>query len=323
MKNIKKVRKRIGFNFYKGEIADSKKKSGWDASDLFNYYIENNKIGTNLEVNGEVIEIEPNTLFKDNGIYFFQLSNLRNDLIPAKKKIGKEKEDLHLEEDEYIGEFTGIVYDSINCSFMIQTNKYGVGVKQATEYLRELRSEYLKSICEDELSEKNLELNFIVDEKKIDNIYLSKEIRKVNFKSSTSSLAAISEKKKNKTMEAMQNFVCNYGNVKFEISISVDVEEKDPKESKVKNIVHDLVDIFKFKKDKKNNLENEKLGIEVLRKENEDSKVELVDFLAPKLTEYINISIEPKKSIGRDFLRTKMLQLYTEKRAMINRILGE
>lgn len=330
MANVnKKIRKRIGFNFYKGELKlQGNIVGGWDASKVFDYYLEKNTQKTNIDIGDEVVEIEPNTLFKNGSMYFFQLSNLRNDLMPAKKKLGQAKEELDLDDDEYIGEFTGIVYDSSNYAFMIQTNKYGVGIKQITEYLKKLREQYLKIKDDQEELKKELELNFIIDENKVNNIHNSKEVRKVMFKSSASVLATIAginkkKSKENKTLSELQRMVESCGNIKFEIVMSADLEEpEDKRTNSLKDRLFDLLEICKLKKDKENKLENEKLGLEVVRKENEDSKVELVDFFAPKLIEYININIEPRKSIGTDYLRTEMTRLYSTKKAVVDRVLG-
>lgn len=330
MANVnKKIRKRIGFNFYRGELKfQGNIIEGWDATKVFDYYIKNNTQKTNIDIGDEVVEIEPNTLLKNGSVYFFQLSNLRNDLVPAKKKLGQAKKELDLDDDEYIGEFTGIIYDSSNYAFMIQTNKYGVGIKQITEYLKKLREQYLKIEDDQEELKKELELNFIIDENKVNNIPNSKEVRKVTFKSSSSVLATIAginkkKMKENKTLSELQRMVESYGNIKFEIVMSADLEEpEDKRTNNLKDRLVDILEICKLKKDKKNNLENEKLGLEVTRKENEDSKVELVDFFAPKLIEYINISIEPKKSIGTDYLRTEMTTLYSTKKAVVDRVLG-
>ncbi|MGL5580517.1 MAG: DUF6731 family protein [Cetobacterium sp.] len=334
MANVnKKIRKRIGFNFYKAELKfEGKIIDGWDASEVFDYYIKNTDQRTHIDIGDEIVEIEPNSLLKAEKIYFFQLSNLRNDLIPAKKTLGQVKKELDLDDDEYIGEFTGIVYDSSNHTFMIQTNKYGVGIKQITEYLKKLREKCIKTIkIEEEFEEelkKELELNFVIDETKVNNIQNSKEIRKITFKSCSSVLATIEginkkKSKENKTLSELQRMVESTGNIKFEIVMSADLEEpEDKRGSNLINKLNDLIQMCKLKKDKTNKLENEKLGLEVVRKEKEDSKVELVDFFAPKLIEYINISIEPKKSIGTDYLRTEMVKLYSTKKAIIDRILG-
>lgn len=330
MANVnKKIRKRIGFNFYKGELKLQENiVGGWNASKVFDYFITNNDEKTNIDLGDEVVEIEPNTLLKNENIYFFQLSNLRNDIVPAKKKLGQVKVELDLEDDEYIGEFTGIVYDSSNSTFMIQTNKYGVGIKQVTEYLKKLRAKYLEVEGTDEELKLELELNFIIDEEKVKNIQNSKEVRKIKFKSSTSVLATIADinkkkSKENETLSEMYKMVQNCGNIKFEIVMSADLEEsEDNRKNSLIDKIPDFLQVYKLKKDKKNKLENEKIGLEVVRKEKEDSKVELVDFFAPKLIEYLSINIEPKKSIGTDYLRTKMTTLYSTKKAVIDRILG-
>lgn len=318
----KAVRKRIGFNFYRGEIKKDPINIGWDASELFNHYIKNDSVPTAIEIEDELIEIEPHTLYKnDEGIYFFQLSNLRNDLIPAKKKIGKEKIDIELEEDEYIGEFTGVVYDSVNSVFMMQINKYGINIQKATKYLKSLREYYLKDI-QGRKEIKEMELNLVIDEAKLKTLYKSQEIRKIVLKSSSTCLAVldnIASEDEKKIIGEMNKAVSSFGNVNFEISISPNFKDS---ETLNKKSAKDIMNLVLKKINSKKDTKKEKLNLEITRRETEDSKVEVVDFLAPKMLEYINIRIEPKKSIGRDFLRVKMFEIYLNKRANLNRVLG-
>lgn len=319
VKKSKKIYKKIRFDFYQEKINFSENKgNNWSLKNVFDYYIMNNKLETNLIIENETFEIEPNSLFKDGELYFFLISNLRNDLIPAKKKIGKEKEEIKLEDDEYIGEFTGVVYDSKTKIFMIQINKYGVSVSKIEKYFEELKNEYISLNINDDAIKKEdkINLNIILNPEELENVSNSKEIRGIRLKSSTTALSQLkgmlNDSEKNSVKE-IDKIVSTFGHVNFEISITADFEADNSLERKeaVK-----FINTFRkiIGKEKKTSLS-------VTRRENEDSNVETIDFLLPKMLKHINLSVEPRKSIGRDYLRTEMFKGYSQIKDKLERII--
>lgn len=323
----KRIRKKIRFDFYKIESSDKKvrkKDINLFFANLFNYYMTNNNLKTHLEIKDEIIEIEPNSLYLEDHLYFFLISNLRSDTLPTKKKLGKEGIEIKLDSDEYIGEFTGVLYDSINGVFSIQINKYGVHPSKIINYLYKLFFSSLKSInenlSEDDIIKKeaieNTAIKMIVDSDELKKIKDSKEIRQIRLKSSTTALEAITDKEvKPKNWNQIREIVTDFGNVNFEISITANYEKQDSLDKeKSKNFIDSFLK-FLYK-------DKEESNLIVKRKENDESNVETIDFLLPKLKRFINFSIEPKKSIGRTLLRSKMTEAYNKVKVKIIKTVG-
>lgn len=304
----KKIRKRVRFDFYKEERVKNNEENFWTFEKIFNYYIKNEDLKTNLNIGNEEIEIEPKSLFKDDSLYFFLISNLRNEFLPAKKKIGQEKTDIKLDDDEYIGEFTGVVYDSTSKIFMIQINKYGIGPMKIEEYLKALKDQYISLDKEEEIVNTDFSLNMILNPNELETVADSKEIRSIHFKSSRSSLyklKKLANEKEAGSIKQIDDIVSSYGNVNFEITISANFEKEEylDKESS-KNFIN-LIKKF-LKKDKK------ELSFSITRRKDSDSNVDTIDFLLPKMIKYITLSAKPKESIGRDYLRKEMFKGYLE-----------
>lgn len=311
----KKINKRVKFDFYQEDI----KINGTNKDifeEVFDYYIGQNGIKTNIKINQEEIEIEPNSLFKENNLYFFIISNLRNDILPAKKRIGEEKVDIRLEEDEYIGEFTGIVYDKSIGVFMIQVNKYGVNVKNIEEYLKKLINIYLVQKNNEEIEK--FSLNMVLNPDEIESVADSKEIRRIVLKSSTSSLAQLKKratKAEENNIRKISEIVNTFGNVNFEISISANFKAKETLEKETaKSFIESIKEML-------GNRKKGEIAFSVTRKKDDNSNVDTVDFLLPKMVKYINLKVEPKKSIGRDYLRVEMFKGYSEISDKIRRVI--
>lgn len=328
MKDInKKINKRVRFDFYREEINNNEEKNDiivseenvWSFEKMFDYYIKYNELKTNLNIEDEEIEIEPNSLFKENNLYFFLISNLRNDIIPAKKKIGKEKKDIILDDDEYIGEFTGVVYDNINKIFMFQINKYGINPTKIQKYLKALKDYYISSLTDKNIENVEFSLNMILNPKELETVADSKEIRSIHLKSSSSSLAQlkkIADEDEKNCLKEISEVVSMFGNINFEINITANFkEEKSLEKETAKSFINSLKKYFiKEKKD---------ISFSVTRRKDDDSNVDTIDFLLPKMIKYITLSVEPRKSIGRDQLRFKMFEGYLSIRdKLIKIILG-
>lgn len=98
----------------------------WDIAPLLNYARSQEPSITTLAGNGEQVEIDKSTVFTDDpDLIAFQVTHLREYDIPAKKAIGQDRRPIDLDDDEYIGEFTQVIYDTRFHVVAVQSTKHG------------------------------------------------------------------------------------------------------------------------------------------------------------------------------------------------------
>lgn len=292
----------------------------WNMTGLLKYIKGNPEFLTSEKIRGEQFEIEPESLFQRENLHFFQITKLREDLIPAKKKIGKVRTEIMLDDDEYIGEFTGVVYDDKNGVVLIQSNKYGISLAELKEYFSFLRLRYLKTKSgkEDELM---VDLDIVVDKNKISTLKDSKEFRKIKFKGNSVHLAALCSEDET-SLKKIGEVMNKFGDLNFELTMSVSIEKNEnaEKKSKTLNVSETNELISQYEKLYLNSEEGSKPDLQISRREEINSKVEAVDLLLPKMIDSINIQLEPRKSLGKDSLRENMFELFKTKEAIIYKI---
>ena len=112
--------------------------------------IKSGEISSIHEVQKKLIEIDKSTFIESKPNeelhMFFQMVHDRDDAI-SKKKLNQERESIPLDDDEYIGEFSGIIYQRRGNYFMIQYNRYSVSIDQIAVFLtRCLKEKYEKMV---------------------------------------------------------------------------------------------------------------------------------------------------------------------------------
>ncbi|WP_443863377.1 DUF6731 family protein [Fusobacterium ulcerans] len=324
MQANKKIQKKIGFTFYQPKLVSIEKFYGkeddlieetWNASKTLEYFLNKNTKEKNFE--SEDIELDINTLEQIKNLYFFQLAKLRVDNVPSRKKIGEAREEIMLMDDEYIGEFSGILYDLSSSCFVIQNNRFGPSVKEIELYLNFLRNKYIEETGLDKSTEKMVKLYIVVDEKAVETIPDSKEIRKISLKSNTFCMANF-VKDNTTDLKIINEAISKFGNVTFDISITAHVDEITKERSLEKN------EALSFIKEIKEYLNFDKNGkAEVVRKYDDDSKVETIDFLLPSMRYYCNVSLEPRKAIGKDNLKMIMLGIFEKNSSKLSKLLAK
>lgn len=301
----------------KKRIYDECGRTKWSALKMFKQ-IKEKSISTTITIDKMPIEIEPGTLKIDeyDKIVTFQLSKLRSDMLPSKKKIEKQKEDIELEDDEYIGEFTSVLYDETNHVFMVQSNTYGVFTSQIEKYLTLLRRRVIEETNSDEIMELACELSVIVGNYDIKSVGKSKEVKKVRFRAADGVYDALSTDENNYFARVRKSINDRSG---FVIDITVSIN----RDSEIKTMDDDILgDIAKnFDIIKKCDYDSNLL-VEVTRKENDTSRMELINLLSPRMTEIIRITMKPRTSVAQEFLSAKMLDAYRVTKSRINMVLG-
>ncbi|WP_437629205.1 DUF6731 family protein [Clostridium paraputrificum] len=295
------------------------KATTWDMKDVLKYINDDKMTSTAINIGDIIVEVEPGSIKGiDENIIGFQLTKMRDNMLPAKKKVGKTKEEIMLSDDEYIGDFVSILYDAKLKVVMIQSNNYGLTVKQIQNYLTLLRRKYIEeSGAENLISELACELRVLIDPKKAEEVLNAKYYRKVRIKGSDFMLDSLLKEdgEDYKSFSKIRRYLGEKRGVNFDITISVSSTKKT--ESLDLEEVEEIVNDFNQIKDDKN-----KPIVEVTKKDNDDSNIEVVNLLYPRLNSVINFKILARTSVGSDFLYDKMKESYNKIRGVIYRVVN-
>src|SRR5690625_4194389 len=166
----------------------------WDMSEFLDYLMVNKSdFRTTVDIGTEYSEIEKDSYNYDErrDLYSFQFSKLRETNIPSKKKFGEIKEDILLDQDEYIGEFNSIVFDNSYKALIVQSNLYGMSVAQVEHALTQLRFKYLDRNNMTEATPLVVRLNPIIDRNKVNRVIQSDYYKKIRVRGSDVMLDAV------------------------------------------------------------------------------------------------------------------------------------
>lgn len=291
-------------------------RSIWDASKLFEC-VEKEAIDSNIDIGEMIVEIEPGTLVLGEEFITFQLTKMRDNMLPAKKKRGTIKEDIPLDDDEYIGEFTSILYDKTNSVFMIQTNMHGVSVGQVAKYLTMLRRRVIEEMETEEFYDAVCELSVVINSCDLDNVRGSQEVRKIRFRAADGVFTPFEKNEKNYLGNIRKSFGDKSG---FVIDVTISIDRDADVKSLEKDLLEDVLGNYKQIEASKY---DKNLLVEITRKENEDSITEIVNLLRPKLCDEITIKLKPRTSVVHDDLLKEMRKAYKKSRAKINQNVRE
>lgn len=296
---------------------DSYGRKEWDVNGMFsqlNLNIIDPEYSTNFIIDGMPIEIEPGSFSIDDNIVTFQLTKMRSDMLPATKKINTKKEDIKLDDDEYIGEFTSVLYDMKSNVFMIQSNMYGLTHAQVENYLTLLREKVLDK------KEKSIDYTMCVLEPIVDTedvfkkIRKSEEIKRIRLRAAD----GIIKRDGNNPFGGVSAAVGDKTGYVFDITISIsrDSKTKSIGEEEVTNIL-DFLDSIKTEGEQDKNL-----LMEVTRKETEQSSTEIINLLKPCMKDDISVMVEERASIGHEFMADKMKEVFDAKKGKVYKNIG-
>lgn len=288
----------------------------WDATKLFEY-VKKDKINSNIDIGEMIIEIEPGTLKTDKDLITFQLTKMRDNMLPAKKKSGSHKEDIPLDDDEYIGEFTSILYDKKHSVFMIQTNMHGVSVGQVEKYLTLLRRRVIEKEKLEEFYDAFCELSVVINTCDLDNVRGSQEIKKMRIRAADAIFIPFQKNEKNYLGNIRKSFGDKSGFV-IDVTISID------KETEVKTLDAELVeDVLGNYEQIESSKHDPNLLVEITRKENDDCATEIVNLLRPKICDEVSIKLKPRTSVVHADLLVQMKKTYDKSKKKIIQIVGD
>lgn len=289
------------------------KASAWDMTDLLDYVQRGDMENTTIDVAGEPVEIEPDSILEpSDSIRGFQLTKMRETNVPSKKRIGEVSEEIKLKDDEYIGEFVSILYDNRNCVMMVQSNKFSLTIKQIELYLTELRRRYitLAGLLPDPI-QWVVKLVPIVDMKRVENVLKAHNYRKMTIRGSDVMLDA--SLKENGLMSHATRLLMKSSGVTFNISVSM---SKAPKTETLDHAaIRELIEEYKDLPD------DQKPIVEISQRKDDTDDIEIINLLEPRIYDFISVVMEPRAPIGFMFLYNLMKEKYVERRAYIAKVL--
>lgn len=280
--------------------------------------IKSNILASTTRVGDKIVEIDTKSFMpkdeKDSDIIYFQMVNNRDVDIPDKRKIGHERIAIELEDDEYIGEFMGILYDLQTKTVMMQVNKHSLVKSQVESYFTQKRNEYLKSTenANDTLDFcKSIIFAPITDPEEIERMKASKDKVSFSLKGSDISLSAFSQKAH--MLSDLSSYFSDTMGVTYTVTVSVDARKK-----KCQPLNDDVIDqaLCGF-----NALEDHlKPIVEVGFRETPDAPVEVINWLVPKMCSKIKFEYTPRKSLGYEVVYHRMLEAFRTKQPRLARI---
>lgn len=281
-------------------------------------HIRKEVISAAATIRDKVVEIDTKSFMpkdeKDQDVIYFQMVNNRDVNIPDKRKIGAERIPIDLDDDEYIGEFMGILYHLQTATAMIQVNRHALVLSQVEEYFTQKRFESLNqagvknglSFCQ--------EIYFapITDPDEIERMRKSKNKVSFTLKGSDISLSAFA--KQTQALSLIPSTFYDTKGVMFTVSISVDTRKKTSYQPLDDVFIEDVLDGFNKVED------HQRPNIEVGFKEDRNSPTEIVNWLVPKMYSKIAFSCVPRKSLGYEVVYVSMLQEFRKKAPRIAKI---
>lgn len=267
------------------------------------------EIPTNYEVYDKLTELDINTILpkedKQNDHIFFQVSNNRDTDLPAKKQLGEAREEIDLDDDEYIGEFMSVYYSLNTGTAMIQVNRYSLTPHQLEVFFTQAR---YKKIGKND--GRVISLLPLIDTESLKDMEKSNYYTKIHIKGSDVSMSAIPDECE--TICKVKNVLKGVKGVNIDLTLSIDSRRKDASplsDDEVKEIYRYYPDDDTI----------ERPNIEVYYKKDKESKIEVANWLTPKMTTLLHFTIKPRESLGYEIVYQKMRERFEDNRSKINK----
>ncbi|WP_184120902.1 DUF6731 family protein [Bacillus thuringiensis] len=308
------LRDELNEGYQEIELLDEEEHAAsWDMSGFLDYLMTHLDFNTNVAVGDEYAEIEIDSYTFDEvrNIYGFQLSKLRDKNIPSKKRFGEIKEEILLDQDQFIGEFVSVLFDRSYGSIALQSNLYGLSAKQTENVLTQLRFRYLDQIGQTEEIPLVVRLAPIIDRSKIERVIRADYFKKIRVKGSNVMLDA--NLGEDSLLSDARRLLNEVAGINIDITISLGRAERTA--SLDDESIRQLIDAY-------NELpEDQRPQIEITALENEEAEIETINLLEPRMTDRISIVVEARTTVGHEFLFNEFLEIYDIRRPDIRRVL--
>lgn len=287
----------------------------WDMSALLDYIFAGRAgFDISIQVRSEIADFEPKTYsyseYED--IYGFQLAKNRDTNIPAKRKLGEIKQEIALEDDEYIGEFNSILYDHRNSVLMIQSNPYGLTIKQIEGYFTLLRLSWIEETTgQEESNPLVVKLTTIIDPTKLDRAIGATYYRRIKIRATDQMLDALNDD--TTLLSRIRQTVGRSTGINVELVLSVGRTGRTASldEADIRMTLKKFRTIDSINRPK----------IDVAVKNSDEDPVEVINLIEPKMTDTIPVKIKPRQTVGHEYLFEEMKRKYMERRLYIARLL--
>ena len=286
----------------------------WDIAALVEYACRSDIHITHPSSSSDLLEIDKTTYFnQDDDLLAFQVTTLRSHDIPAKKKPGQARKDFELDDDEYIGEFTQVIYDTRFHTVAIQSTKHGASVKSVESLLNEI----------DRLMHPNrVEIGCfqpIVDPEVIDRVSNARKFKKITLKCSerTYGLQGVADH-----FSQARSFL-NSGIESYTMEVSIGFTGRSPEQTLSRDQVNAVISSFKAIQDDPlidTNTKND-YGVDVTYYDDHNDKYVTVDLLVPKLHFFISVEMEARKVVQSDYMYELVIDAYKQVEGQLSHIM--
>ncbi|WP_102707384.1 DUF6731 family protein [Terribacillus saccharophilus] len=287
----------------------------WDMAPMLDYLMTNHEFTTDFALGDEYAEIEPRSYRYDErgDTYDFQLSKLRESNIPSKKRFHTIKEDILLDQDEFIGEFVSILYDNHLGAVALQSNLYGLSVKQTEIFLTNVRADFLAAIGEEEGDTlMHVKLAPLVDTLQLERAAQADYYKKIRIKGSDVMGTALLTG--DNLLSEASEMLDRVNGVNFDITLSLGRVERTA--SLDNDAVRQVVEMFEELPVRA------KPKIEITAMQNEEAQTETINLLEPRMTDRISVNVAPRTTIAHEHLTDEFReQAFNHRRNDIMRVL--
>lgn len=291
-----------------GDFADA-----WDMSAFLDFLMTHPEFDTTVAVGDEFAEMEKDSYSYDQrrNVYGFQLSKLRDKNIPSIKRFGEIKEEILLEQDEFIGEFVSVLYDNTYQVVAVQSNLYGLSTKQIENVLTQIRFRYLDANGLTEEVPLVVRLAPIIDRAKITRVMQSDYYKKIRLKGSNVMLDANLDD--TSLMGDARRLLNEVAGVNIDITISLGRAEKTASldDQKIREVIEAYLGMP----------EDQRPQLEITALDNEEAAIETINLFEPRMTDRISIVVEPRTTVSHEYLFNTFLETYDIRRPDIRRVL--
>ncbi|WP_099157258.1 DUF6731 family protein [Virgibacillus ndiopensis] len=322
------VRKYIRFNYFEVNLVPAEyvirqdlneedegefQANVWDMSVFLDHLmIHKDDFETTVDIGTEYSEVEKDSYQYDQrrDLYSFQLSKLRETNIPSKKRFGQIKEDILLEQDEYIGEFNSIIFDNRYKALIMQSNLYGLSVAQTEHVLTQLRFKYMDEIGRTENVPLVVKLTPIIDSSKVQRVINSDYYKKIRVKGSDFMLdAALND---GSLLTDAGRLLHQSSGLNIDITISLGRTERTS--SLDQEYIQQALQQFE-------QMGETKPKMEVTALYNEEADVETINLIEPRMTIRVSVDVPPRQTVGHEYLYQTFVEAFDNQRTDLRRVL--
>lgn len=219
--------KKVRFDFfYSGTIDVDGNNCSFDLTELINDIYELPVQQRSMSLQGETVKID-NVLTYDNGQTYFHMSRFRDEGLATGTIDSDDIEDMPLDEDQYIIEDIGCLFDPTLSCLMIQRNTHSLSVTGVRDYLSNMylnihNTDQIDMTPEQKSVINNFEFDFVPDVDVFGKVQRATRFRTIQFKAGSLEDDEISPELVRKLIGPFNKIKNSYGGYKVNITISAE-----------------------------------------------------------------------------------------------------